>query len=703
MENKNRIMSIFIFVILISTSFIGTLSGGKESQETNNLPLLQRDLHDYYTMTSELQQIANDYPNITVLYDLGQSVQGRSIWGLKITDNPTIEENEPEVRICGAHHGNEYMSLELPLLLAWHLVGNYSVDTYITDLIDNREIWIIPLVNPDGRQAGTRYNANGVDLNRDYGYIWESQGGSSAPFSQPETKVFRQHALENNFVLSLSFHTSGDIVNYLWNHKGAPIADHDVVVFLSNMYGSYNGYWVVEGYDWYRITGDTNDFSYGCRGDMDWTIEVQNSNIPEAWNLNRDGMMDIIEYSNMGLRGIVTDNITDEPVSATVWVEEAYWPCFTDPIIGDYHKLLMAGNYTVHYQANGYEQKIFNVEVFSGDPTILNVSLDRNNENYAYQITWYYCYDPYSYDNNYLNNPTEGISALGPPDNISASIGKGGEIVLDMGPGVNISDISGDDFIVYDGDSNPEGYFVEVSENWDGPWISLGYGTGTSSFDLADGSIYNAKFVKIIDDDDGDAYEINPGFDLDAIKLLSNNTNANYSITNLLEYWNFMSLPFNQSVDKTDLVIKHEDVEYSWSDAVVNGYVNDYIFGWNRVSQGYEFTDTLYPGYGYWMFAYEACEALSSNVKDNFASNITILETNWNIVSIPDDQPINKEDIFVEYSGSDYTWDEAVTNGYINDNVFGWDRTGQSYNFADTFMSGYSYWIYAYYTCTLKQ
>ena len=113
-------------------------------------------------------------------------------------------------------------------------------------IIDNREIWIIPLVNPDGRQAGSRYNANGVDLNRDYGYIWEGQGGSSAPFSQPETKVFRQHALENNFVLSLSFHTSGDIVNYLWNHKGTPIADHDVVVFLSNMYGSYNGYWLLK-------------------------------------------------------------------------------------------------------------------------------------------------------------------------------------------------------------------------------------------------------------------------------------------------------------------------------------------------------------------------------------------------------------------------------------------------------------------------
>jgi len=700
MNIKKRLITTVFTFVLISTLFSGVLMG--EEHDVKGGTLLSRDFHDYYTMTTELQQIANDYPNITVLYDLGQSVQGRSIWGLKITDNPTIEEDEPEVRICGAHHGDEYMSLELPLLLAWHLVGNYSSDTYITDLIDNREIWIIPLVNPDGRQAGSRYNANGVDLNRDYGYIWEGQGGSSAPFSQPETKVFRQHALENNFALSLSFHTSGDVVNYLWNHKGTPIADHDVVVFLSNMYGSYNGYWVVEGYDWYRVTGDTNDFSYGCRGDMDWTIEVQNSNIPGAWNLNRDAMMDIIEYSNMGLRGIVTDNITGEPIAATVWVEEAYWPCFTDPIIGDYHKLLMPGNYTVHYQANNYEEKIFNVDVFSGDPTILNVSLDRNNEIYAYQVTWYICSDPFGYPNDYQNNPTEGISALGPPDNIFASIGKGGEIALDMGQEGIISNSSGDDIIVYDGDSNPEGYYIEVSEYWDGPWISLGYGTGTSSFDLANGGAETAQFIKIIDDDDGDAYEVNPGFDLDAIQVISNDTTENH-ITDLIANWNFVSLPFNQSVDKADLIVNYGGTDYNWSDAVSNGYISDYVFGWNRVSHGYEFVDIFEPGYGYWIYSYEVCELLAPETSTTFDGYITDIESNWNILGLPNDQSANKTGIIVNYGGTDYNWGDAVSNGYVSDYVFGWNRASQGYEFADIFEPGDAYWMYAYYSCTLKQ
>jgi len=255
-----------------------------------------RDFHDYNSLTSELQNIATNYPNIANLYNLGESVLGRTIWGLKITDNPDIEENEPEVRICGAHHGNEYMSVELPLMLAWLLVQNYTIDPYITDLIDNREIWIIPLVNPDGREAGSRYNANGVDLNRDYGFMW---GQYSQPFSQPETQVMRENALDNNFILSLSFHCSGDIVNYVWNYKGQPVPDNAVVVSLSEQYGSHNGYWVVEGYDWYQTRGDTNDFSYGCRGDIDTTIEVQTSDIPGAWDLNRDAMIEIIDAAGI--------------------------------------------------------------------------------------------------------------------------------------------------------------------------------------------------------------------------------------------------------------------------------------------------------------------------------------------------------------------------------------------------------------------
>ncbi len=107
------------------------------------------DFHNYAQMTIALQTIANTYPDITQLHDLGHSVLGRVIWGLKVTDNPTVEEDEPEIRICGVHHGNEYMGGELSLLLAQHLTDYYESDPLITDFVDNREIWIIPFVNPE--------------------------------------------------------------------------------------------------------------------------------------------------------------------------------------------------------------------------------------------------------------------------------------------------------------------------------------------------------------------------------------------------------------------------------------------------------------------------------------------------------------------------------------------------------------------------
>lgn len=535
------------------------------------------DFHNYNQMTTELQNIAATYPSITQLYDLGHSVQGRVLWGLKITDNLDIEEDEPEVRICGLHHGNEYMGAEVPISLAQYLTQNYGSDPIITNLVDNREIWIIPMVNPDGREAGTRDNANGVDLNRDYGYMWEAGWGSPSPFSQPETQAMRMNALENNFVLSLSFHTSGDIINYIWNYKHQSVPDNAAVVFLSQQYGSHNSYWVTDGYDWYQTRGDTNDFSYGCRGDIDWTIEVQSSNIPQCWDLNRAAMLEIIDEANMGLRGIVTDANTGLPIAATVWVDQAYWPCFNDPQIGDYHRILLPGTYTVHFRANGYAEKTFNVQINSGGPTILNVALSPGNEHYAYQVTMCNFYDPMNYPNNFQNNPTEAISLLGPPDGVCASLGVGGMIVLDTGEDiVDIADAP--DFKIFEGGTS-DGYRVYVSSNWNGPWVDMGPVMGTAELDLADVSVESARYVKIVDDGNGNPSETNPGADIDAIQNLAAGNAPNIPSKPDGPTTGVVNVEYTYSTTTTDPNGDQIYYMFSWGDGTDSGWIGPFDSG----------------------------------------------------------------------------------------------------------------------------
>lgn len=124
---------------------------------------------DYYTYTSlvaQLQAWATQYANIAVLYDLGTTVQNRHVYGMKILDNPLQEEDEIPCLFVGCHHGNEKISEEVPMYFLGYILSNYGVNPDVTFFVDNREIWVIPLVNPDGFANNSRYNANNVDINR---------------------------------------------------------------------------------------------------------------------------------------------------------------------------------------------------------------------------------------------------------------------------------------------------------------------------------------------------------------------------------------------------------------------------------------------------------------------------------------------------------------------------------------------------------
>ena len=344
--------------------------------------------HDYAATEAALQALADAYPGFIRRVVLGTSVQGRNITALKITDQPDLEEDEPEVRLLGCHHGNEWISVEVPLGYAEWLASGYGVDPVATELIDQTEIWIAPLVNPDGRQTGmfgTRHNAHNVDLNRNYSYLWNNALEPFAgplPFSEPETRAVRDNALTNSFVLSHSFHSGAEYVNYLWNCCSQPTPDEPMLINLSNLYSGFSGLPIINGWDWFQTNGDTNDWSYGERGDLDWTIELSSafrplsSEIPAIVAANIPAISATFQAALRGVRGLVHSSESCAPLAATVRCLEVDWPVFTDPALGDYHRTLEPGTYTLEFSAPGYQTLVVSdVVVGSGAATRLDISL----------------------------------------------------------------------------------------------------------------------------------------------------------------------------------------------------------------------------------------------------------------------------------------------------------------------------------------
>ncbi|MCD4745888.1 MAG: PKD domain-containing protein, partial [Bacteroidales bacterium] len=208
----------------------------------------------------------------------------------------------------------------------------------------------------------------------------------------------------------------------------------------------------------------------------------------------------------------VTDANTSNPVAAAVFIND-YFPTYSDPTAGDYHKYVLPGTYSMTIVANGYEtQTIDNVTVTANSSTVTNFQLQPQEEQYIYKI----CSSQIPDNNTADEGNTPAI--IGDPDNINYSIGKNGWVVVDMQ--YPIVDGPDEDIRVIEGDASPEGYTCYAGETMDGPWVSLGTGTGTTEFDLATGGFIEAQFIKILDDGDGSANVADAGFDLDAMQSL---------------------------------------------------------------------------------------------------------------------------------------------------------------------------------------
>ncbi len=490
------------------------------NSHNKNLWLELAAYHTYQQIIDLADSLAGAFPSICKKYIFGYSIRNRQCVALKISDNVEIDEPEAEVLFDGGIHGNEIGGPENIIRFARDLCLQYGTDPTVTNLINTREIWLYLMVNPDGRHNMSRYNANGVDLNRDWAYMWDAWGGSTGPCSQIESKNLRSCMYSNQFVVHTTYHSGTEYISCPWSYRPDQPLDWNQIIQLAGLYSSISGYSNLQygqGYNgMYAINGSTKDGNYGMMGSISWSMEISYSKQPPTseimlyYNRNYPSMLAMIEYAGFGLEGIVTDAVTGAPVTASVFVNN-YYPTYTDPTAGDYHKYVLPGTYSITVVANGYEsQTINNVVVSTNSSTATNFQLQPGGGHYVYKFS------ASQIPNN--NHSDEGLTTavIGEPDDINYSIGKNGWCVLDMQ--YPIPDVNGSDFILYEGDTSPEGYNCYAGQTLDGPWILLGTGNGTTQFDLTGSGLVNAQFIRIVDDGDGTAIAPNAGFDLDAIK-----------------------------------------------------------------------------------------------------------------------------------------------------------------------------------------
>ena len=357
-------------------------------------PIKTNGYHSYVNMVAKLDTLTILYPDITNKFSIGQSLEGRELICLKISDNPEVDEAEPEIRFIGIIHGNEPIGCELLLNLADTLLLSYSNNEYLANLVDNREIFIIPMINPDGREMGWRYNASGEDLNRDFPVPDSSIGGDANWEYEPETSALINWSDTMNFTLSATFQSGARVVNYQWDYTHEIPPFHSLIREISKGYAirndsmfnspdpSYADSGVIRGSEWYIITGSLQDWSYHYTDCIDLTVELSSekwpdsSLIPELWRQNKNSILYLIEKAGTGVNGIVRDGETWEPVYATVSVSGYDKVIKTDPIVGDYYRPLLTGSYDLTFAAPDYcTLTIYNLSVYGDSTQILNIEL----------------------------------------------------------------------------------------------------------------------------------------------------------------------------------------------------------------------------------------------------------------------------------------------------------------------------------------
>jgi hypothetical protein len=374
-----------------------------EDKQLNNW-----DFYPSYEVYVEMMYaFESEYPNLCSVSSIGTSVDGRELLVAKITDSLTVQENEPHLLYTSSMHGDEIAGFPLSLRLIDYLLSNYETDERIAHIVNNVELWINPLANPDGAYTNNnntvfnaqRYNSNWVDLNRNYPDPEDGPHSDGNQY-QPETEAFMAFADSVGFDISSNFHGGAEVANYPWDTWATYPADYDWWLHVMNEYAGFaqdnseNGYFtsydngITNGYDWYEVNGGRQDYMNYFHHCREFTLEISQDktpagdDLPYYWDANYNSFLAYIEQSIYGVHGIVTDSLTGEPLLAEVFIASHDMDnshVYSNLPIGDYHRYLLTGNYTLTFSAEGYISKSVSVDVSNNQTAVLDVQLLSNN------------------------------------------------------------------------------------------------------------------------------------------------------------------------------------------------------------------------------------------------------------------------------------------------------------------------------------
>jgi hypothetical protein len=355
---------------------------------------------DSYPTYSQYESMMQAFPSSVVsgractYMELGTLQSNRKIMGVRI--NNGSPEGKPKFLYSSTIHGDETTGWVLMLRLIDELCT--STDGRIINLVDNLDIFIFPNTNPDGTYYGgnntvnsaRRANANSVDMNRNY----PDPHGNAHPDGnayQTETQWFMQLAEDYPFVMAANYHGGAQVVNYPWDNTYTRHADDAWWQYVSREYATFaqsvssnymtdqnNG--ITNGADWYEIGGGRQDYMNGYRQCREVTVECSTtkkpngSQLPTFWNYNHNSMLAYMEQCIYGIHGVVKDFYTHQPISGvivTVQNHDDEYSIVSTHEVGDFHRPIKGGNWTLVLSKEGYVSQDINVTVIDGQRTDL--------------------------------------------------------------------------------------------------------------------------------------------------------------------------------------------------------------------------------------------------------------------------------------------------------------------------------------------